>query len=473
MLRLLVIPHKKNGYEPYLLKKAALVIYTVILLLVNVFPGAIPFLSADLEKVSASSISAEKLIELTNKDRVTYGLNQLQGNVQLTAAAFAKASNMISKQYWDHFGPNGETPWQFIQGAGYVYVFAGENLAKGFKTSEGVHQAWMASKTHRENILSGNYKEIGIAVVQGKLLGEETTLVVQMFGNRTNEVQNIEIGEVNSSNTSNENGDIKSIKITNPHNGTLTNSRNLNIEGTATNIEGYYNIEISDLKATTTQALGVATSSGDNWSFSLGHDWKEGVHEIKASLESDRSISDSVTFTLDSTAPVVNEASINGVLTQAKDNGDRSTITISASADDPNASLMLIVDSKSYAMTANSIGLFSTTLGVPDSVKTVSLIASDHIGNMIEIDITQKFCVFAGIERDSENEFAGFISSIGLRDLISFGIAGLVLILLIVEILYYRRIGRLAEKGNALMLVGIWVSMIVFGIVSGFVGKIG
>ena len=62
-------------------------------------------------------------------------------NAKLVAAAQAKANNMFELQYWDHFGPNGETPWMFISQAGYVYVYAGENLAKGFRTAEGVHEA--------------------------------------------------------------------------------------------------------------------------------------------------------------------------------------------------------------------------------------------------------------------------------------------------------------------------------------------
>ena len=40
----------------------------------------------------------------------------------------------------------------------------------------------MASPTHMENVMRKDYKDIGFAVVNGVLAGEETTLVVQMFG---------------------------------------------------------------------------------------------------------------------------------------------------------------------------------------------------------------------------------------------------------------------------------------------------
>ncbi len=43
----------------------------------------------------------------------------------------------------------------------------------------------MASPTHRDNILKSEYRDIGLAVVNGNLNGQETTLVVQMFGAST------------------------------------------------------------------------------------------------------------------------------------------------------------------------------------------------------------------------------------------------------------------------------------------------
>jgi hypothetical protein len=43
-------------------------------------------------------------------------------------------------------------------------------------------EAWMASPTHKANIVNPRYSDIGIAVINGNLEGFETTLVVQMFG---------------------------------------------------------------------------------------------------------------------------------------------------------------------------------------------------------------------------------------------------------------------------------------------------
>ncbi|MEK7165889.1 MAG: hypothetical protein AAB874_03745, partial [Patescibacteria group bacterium] len=63
-------------------------------------------------------------------------------------------------------------------------------------------EAWVNSPTHRENLLRGDYQDIGFAVVNGVLNGEETTLVVQMFGKRLTQltaVQNTRQAEIKPS----------------------------------------------------------------------------------------------------------------------------------------------------------------------------------------------------------------------------------------------------------------------------------
>lgn len=130
----------------------------------------------------ATDVTVQKLYELTNQERSKYNLNTLNYNDKLAEAAQKKAENMFAEDYWAHYGPKGETPWDFILGAGYQYEYAGENLAKNFLFSNDIVDAWMASPTHKENMVRKEYTDVGFAVVNGILNGEETTLVVQMFG---------------------------------------------------------------------------------------------------------------------------------------------------------------------------------------------------------------------------------------------------------------------------------------------------
>lgn len=130
----------------------------------------------------AHAASADTLINLANSSRAASGLADLTQNDQLTSAALAKANNIFSDDYFAHTSPSGKTPWDFIKAAGYDYTTAGENLSIGYTDDQELHDAWMASSSHRANIMNANFRDIGIAVVLGEYKGEETTVVVQMFG---------------------------------------------------------------------------------------------------------------------------------------------------------------------------------------------------------------------------------------------------------------------------------------------------
>jgi len=130
----------------------------------------------------ASSISEGKIVELTNEERIKNNLPALSVDPLLYQAAQNKAEEMIARHYFDHYTPEGLAPWDFMEQAGYKYLLAGENLAMDFRTSEGIHNAWMKSATHRANILNKNYEDIAIAIKNGEIDNKQTTLVVQMFG---------------------------------------------------------------------------------------------------------------------------------------------------------------------------------------------------------------------------------------------------------------------------------------------------
>lgn len=128
----------------------------------------------------------EDFLTLTNQARQIRGLAPLKLNDQLVQAAEAKAADMVDKGYWEHFRPgDNKAPWAFIEEAGYDYKNAGENLARGFKTPAGITNAWMASPTHRANLLSTHYTEVGFASVQGvNDNGQPVLITVQMFGSK-------------------------------------------------------------------------------------------------------------------------------------------------------------------------------------------------------------------------------------------------------------------------------------------------
>ncbi len=182
-LRHLFLPHHSNNHRPKILHHTSLSIVIVFFLGLSLFLRP---LQHNYPSVlgTAVNISTEELVRLTNEKRKEAGVAPLILNQELSSAAKAKASYMFEKNFWAHVAPDGTTPWYFIKDAGYQYQYAGENLARGFNSAPDVVDAWMASPSHRENLLSPNYKDIGFAVAQGSLTGSETILVVQEFGNK-------------------------------------------------------------------------------------------------------------------------------------------------------------------------------------------------------------------------------------------------------------------------------------------------
>jgi hypothetical protein len=454
----LFVPTKENNYKPYLLRKVALVAYSFLLVFVNSFGGVL-----GIDKVSASNITPENIIKLANQERASAGLNTLNVDSRLSAAALAKANNMFAEQYWDHFGPNGETPWQFIRAAGYDYVYAGENLAKGFQTAEGVHEAWMASPTHAANIMSVNYKDIGVAVVQGELLGKQTTLVVEMFGNLTQDIDSVasSSGTQTSSSgnnvTGSEEGDIKSIMITSPADSSVVMDPGTSIKGEVQNVDGQYTVEVYDQS----QSVGETTSSNSNWEFKKGSDWSEGSHTLEAEIKENTVYSNMVNFTVDSTAPVIDKSSVT---VKKADN----TYALSFKIDDTWADLRIVNGNSIIPITSADKTNIEVQIPVKGIGDKIVIIAADSVGNISELDISEYF-------KDSTTQGNGIVLSLknsSVGDDISIAIVSLVFILLCVEVFVYWKRGKLRDITGDVFTIGAWWLILSIAVFNGFTGLI-
>ncbi|MDP3964054.1 MAG: CAP domain-containing protein [bacterium] len=180
------IPHPGNDHKPKALGANWLRFYSVLMIAVKIFVTGFLF-AAYPTPGQFASYTAGQIIELTNGERRGNGLASLTTNQQLATAAANKANDMLAKGYFDHTGPDGSRPWSWISGAGYDYIFAGENLAKDFTSAASTVAALMNSASHRKNILNSNYDEIGVAVVDGVLNGNQTVVMVQFFGAQAEE----------------------------------------------------------------------------------------------------------------------------------------------------------------------------------------------------------------------------------------------------------------------------------------------
>ncbi len=98
-------------------------------------------------------------------------------NAKLLQSSRGHSLDMATRGYFEHTSPEGTTPFTRMTGAGYNYSFAGENIALfGGLGSDAVANSLqlykmlfvddgVSGRGHRINLLSANFKEIGIGVV--------------------------------------------------------------------------------------------------------------------------------------------------------------------------------------------------------------------------------------------------------------------------------------------------------------------
>lgn len=89
----------------------------------------------------------------------------LAWNVQLEAAAVLHSADMYQKKYFSHIESDGSTANTRIEKAGYIWMAYGENIGMGYRTEAEVVEAWLKSPGHCKNIMSPNYKEMGVGRV--------------------------------------------------------------------------------------------------------------------------------------------------------------------------------------------------------------------------------------------------------------------------------------------------------------------
>lgn len=131
---------------------------------------------------STASLSAEAIVAATNRQRAAYGLRPLRLNQRLSLAAGNRVDDMLAKRYFDHISPDGVEPFVWATRNGYKYRVIGENLALGYRGADRVVTGWMNSPGHRENILTAEFDEIGIAMSDSSpSRGYRGPLVVAMY----------------------------------------------------------------------------------------------------------------------------------------------------------------------------------------------------------------------------------------------------------------------------------------------------
>jgi uncharacterized protein YkwD len=152
--------------------------------------------SAPAGRASILSAYASSVFSRINSLRGVRGLRPLRVSRGLTAAATYHTNQMGIRGFFEHESANGAPFWKRIErfypsraGRGWS---VGENILWGSPeiSPAGAVREWMVSPPHRENVLSREWREVGIAAIHfasapGEYEGRPVTIVTADFGKRT------------------------------------------------------------------------------------------------------------------------------------------------------------------------------------------------------------------------------------------------------------------------------------------------
>jgi len=120
---------------------------------------------ANLSRVLAATLC------LMDREREAHHVRALRSNGYLRKIATRQADDMVIGDYFGDNSLTGMTPWQRITASRYAHgaprLAAGQNIGWGtgrLATPAAMVAEWMRSRPHREIMLSGAYRDVGVGV---------------------------------------------------------------------------------------------------------------------------------------------------------------------------------------------------------------------------------------------------------------------------------------------------------------------
>jgi len=133
-------------------------------------PAAAQAADAQIANNQALRNMAAQLFALGNQARAAQGLRPLKWDPALAAAALNHCARMAAEGPISHQYAGEPDLTERAGHAGAHFSLIEENVAEGNAPAT-IHQAWMHSKGHRENLLNPEVNRVGVAVVaRGNML---------------------------------------------------------------------------------------------------------------------------------------------------------------------------------------------------------------------------------------------------------------------------------------------------------------
>ena len=117
-----------------------------------------------------------QVVDLVNAERAKAGVEPLSLHSSAVRAAQVRAEETV--HFFSHTRPDGRDFATALAEAGVSYSSAGENIAYGQSTPQGVMDQWMNSAGHRANILNPDFTAIGVGHYEN---GNGTDYWTQLF----------------------------------------------------------------------------------------------------------------------------------------------------------------------------------------------------------------------------------------------------------------------------------------------------
>lgn len=141
-------------------------------LLARAISGAVLFLAMASGVLACAVPSGHvglngQLAQGINTAREQAGLGALPRSARLDRAARDIACDNAARGRLSHRSGSGSDLSARLQKAGYGFRAAGENLGQGYRSPARAVQGWMNSPGHRQNLLSPQVRELGVAVALG------------------------------------------------------------------------------------------------------------------------------------------------------------------------------------------------------------------------------------------------------------------------------------------------------------------
>ncbi len=133
-------------------------------------------------KVKCSE-TENSLVSIINNFRFKNGKKQLIINSTLSNIAKYRSQDMLKRNYFSHTTPEGKNIFIILNENGYNWQAAGENIFRCNPISNGdanaIFNVWMSSTTHKNNMLSENFTQVGVSIIDFN----STRIATMVFSN--------------------------------------------------------------------------------------------------------------------------------------------------------------------------------------------------------------------------------------------------------------------------------------------------